>query len=174
MAQQSRLLSPSSLLALPVRFMWESFQPQFGLPATIGSALVSYSQRGGVEGGGEKPLGAEVQILWVGLHRPPALPRQLLTELLILHIRKLKKMRLRGTEEETYRKASPGFRNASVQINLCLPSRKGSRSRYRDEDRMAKPNAPKYYSPRNTSSRSVGAILPPPQHTTGTSQHLSP
>lgn len=95
--------------------MWESFQPQFGLPATIGSALVSYSQWGGVEGGVEKPLRAEVQILWVGLHRPPALPRQLLTELLILHIRKsLKK------KNEAQRHRGGSIQESQPWIQECL------------------------------------------------------
>lgn len=72
-------------------FMWESFQVQFGLPTTISSALVSYSQWGVVGGGGKNSLGAAIQTLQVGLHRPPVLPEQLLTELIILHIHKLKK-----------------------------------------------------------------------------------
>lgn len=36
-------------------------------------------------------LAAEVQTFQVGLHRPTVLSRQLLTELIILHIHKLKK-----------------------------------------------------------------------------------
>lgn len=38
---------------------------------------------------------------------------------------------------------------------------------------MAKPNAPKYYVPRNASSRSVGAILPPPSTQQAGPQPLS-
>lgn len=114
---------------------------------------------------GGKPLGAGVQIPEVGLHRPPVLPRQLLTELLILHIRKLKKW---GSEalRRKHRESQPWIQEccgANQSVALCLPSRKGSRDRYRDEDNMQKPNAAKYYSPTATpqAHQRAQSFLPP-------------